>query len=66
MPSVLRMCTSQAKTYLQLCIICVHYMLQVKTDSQFPLSPKPNSSIIKARTQRKLRINLSSKILMAT
>lgn len=32
------------------------YMLQVKIDSQFSLSPKPDSSIIKARTQRKLRI----------
>ena len=36
----------------------LYYMLQVKIDSQFPLSPKPNSSIIKARTQRKLGINL--------
>ena len=54
MLSVLRMCTSQEKTYK-----CI--MLKVKIDSQFPLSPKPNSSMIniKAGTQRKLRINLS-------
>ena len=40
----------------------MYIVLRVKVDGQFPLPPNPNYSYIRARRQRKLRINLGHKI----